>query len=137
LVGFVLQVVLEALGVSDALSDATVHGAEAVRGMADQLRGVLPGVITPTLVGGQFAASLVLLNEAGELLEAPPGPQWGHGQDRYGLSIGSNARPLITDREEIKRIVDAGRGSVSRKGPSGSDTSKPGQGSGGAPRRRG
>jgi hypothetical protein len=75
-VDFVLQSVLGALGVGEALGQATVVGAEAVRGMADQLTEALPWLATPALIGGHFTASIVLLKEASELLEASPLGWW-------------------------------------------------------------
>ena len=154
LVGFVLQVMLGALGVSDVLGEATVHGAEAVRGMADQLREVLPRLVTPTLVAGQFAASIVLLNEASELLEASPWGPWTLGdipaptlsyrerldkaapsasERRSRRSTRDRTPAPIKDPEILKKIIALSKGAVVRKGPSGSDARKPQRGPGGAP----
>jgi hypothetical protein len=57
LVGFVLQTVSDALGVTAALERATVQGAEVVREVGDQLRETLPALVTPALQGAQFAAT--------------------------------------------------------------------------------
>jgi hypothetical protein len=82
LVGIVLQVIFDALGLSDALGQATVHAAEAIQGIANQLKAGLSGLVAPALVGGQLAASAVLLNEADELLEAlSPSPSATQGAD--------------------------------------------------------
>ena len=69
LVGPVLETVLGALGVTNALERATIESAEWVRALGDQLRETLPALVTPALLGTQITASLIILNEASERLE--------------------------------------------------------------------